>query len=443
MADRTEKQSDEDRNYARSLSERRTRPPTELPGYQAERCLGAGTYGEVWVARDVNTGKLVALKFFTRKSGGDWSLLAREVEKLAFLAADRYVVQLIEVGWEADPPYYVMEYVEGGSLDDRLGHGPLPAGEAVPLFREIALSLVHAHGKGILHCDLKPANVLLDLDHRPRLADFGQARLTSEQNPSLGTMFYMAPEQADLTAEPDARWDVYGLGALLFCMLVGRPPYKTEESQADIESGKNLKDRLKRYRRLIKRSPAPTEHRKAPGAGRMLPDIIDRCLAADPRDRYPNAQAMLDDLDARDRRRARLPFLILGALIPAVLLMVMAFFGFSAFQTAVDESEKVLVDSKLQSNQLLAEFAAGNVAREFDRRWRILEQEAADAELQALVRQCQGDPAKSPAVPRIHAWLKKRRDHYSQTTPTTSWFVARGDGAQLGRSPEKGAKVGV
>src|SRR5690606_20160783 len=96
--------------------------------------------------------------------------------------------------------------------------GSLPVGEAVEVFREVAVGLSHAHDKGVLHCDLKPANILLDQDLKPRLADFGQSRLSHEQRPALGTLFYMAPEQADLEAVPDASWDVYALGALLFTM---------------------------------------------------------------------------------------------------------------------------------------------------------------------------------------------------------------------------------
>ena len=104
-----------------------------------------------------------------------------DTNKLALLFSDRYVVQLVEVGWNADPPYYVMEYLERGSLEERLQRGPMPVPDAVSLFREVAVALVHAHGKGILHCDLKPANVLLDQDWKPRLADFGQSRLSHEQ----------------------------------------------------------------------------------------------------------------------------------------------------------------------------------------------------------------------------------------------------------------------
>ena len=153
-----------------------------MPGYEPRRFLGAGAYGEVWVAIDRNTGRQVAIKFYLHRGGLDWSLLSREVEKLAFLSADRYVVQLLDVGWDATPPYYVMEYVEQGSLEERIKNdGPLPAEQAVTLFRDVCVGLVHAHGKGVLHCDLKPANILLDQDRRPRIADFGQSRLSHEQ----------------------------------------------------------------------------------------------------------------------------------------------------------------------------------------------------------------------------------------------------------------------
>ena len=116
--ERTQQQSTESRLRAEALSRERSGPPLAVSGYEPRQFLGAGAFGEVWVALDQNTGRRVAIKFFIHRGGLDWSLLSREVEKLVFLSADRYVVQLLDVGWDSDPPYYVMEYVESGSLED-------------------------------------------------------------------------------------------------------------------------------------------------------------------------------------------------------------------------------------------------------------------------------------------------------------------------------------
>src|SRR5688572_8145096 len=311
--DQTQIQGTEEQRRAQELSLQRWRPPIDIPGYEPRRFLGAGAYGEVWVAIDRNTGRQVAIKYYAHRGGLDWSILSREVEKLAFLSADRYVVQLLDVGWDSTPPYYVMEYVEQGSLEERLkNEPPLGVEQAVSLFRDVAVGLVHAHDKGVLHCDLKPANILLDHEGRPRIAAFGQSRLSHEQQPALGTLFYMAPEQADMKAVPDARWDVYALGALLYTMLTGSPPHRHEKAVTEIESARDLDDRLARYRRLIVDSPPPREHRRIPGVDRALADILDRCLAVDPKQRYPNVQSVLDALDERTRRRARRPLVALG-----------------------------------------------------------------------------------------------------------------------------------
>src|SRR5262249_22801388 len=157
----------------------------------------------------------------------------------------------LAVGWEADPPYYVMEYLQNGSLSRVLHAGPLAPGEAVRIAGAVAQALVHAHAHGILHCDVKPANVLLDGDFSPRLADFGQSRLSHEQTPALGTLFYMAPEQADLEATPDPRWDVYALGALLYHMLCGEPPFRTPDNERSIGEAGTLEEKLTAYRRLV------------------------------------------------------------------------------------------------------------------------------------------------------------------------------------------------
>ncbi|MFV2065497.1 MAG: serine/threonine protein kinase [Pirellulales bacterium] len=390
--DKTLVQGDDEWRRGRRLSLKQARPPIELENYDAKQFLGSGAFGEVWVAIDRNTGRRVAIKFYTRRSGIDWSQLSREVEKLVVLSADRCVVQLLDVGWDADPPYYVMEYLERGSLDDRIrAHGTLPAAESLTLFREVAVGLVHAHGKGVLHCDLKPGNVLLDQDDKPRLADFGQSRLSHEQAPALGTLFYMAPEQADLKAFPDARWDVYALGALLYTMLTGAPPHCNDDAVTEIESAPNLEQRLTRYRRHLESRPPPTDHRRVPGVDRSLAEIIDRSLEVDPSHRYPNVEAVLAAIDHREARRARLPLVVLGMIGPALLMLVVSIAAWWAVTTIVRQTDGELTRRSLQNNAFAARYVARTAASELHGHLRAVEQVAADGTLQAQMMRALGD----------------------------------------------------
>ncbi|MEX2142311.1 MAG: protein kinase [Pirellulales bacterium] len=394
--DQTQIQDTEEQRKAQELSLQRWRPPIDVPGYEPRRFLGAGAYGEVWVAIDRNTGRQVAIKFYAHRGGLDWSILSREVEKLAFLSADRYVVQLLDVGWDSTPPYYVMEYVEQGSLEDRLrSGGPLGVEQAVALFRDVAVGLVHAHDKGVLHCDLKPANILLDHEGRPRIADFGQSRLSHEQQPALGTLFYMAPEQADLKAVPDAQWDVYALGALFYSMVTGAPPHRYEKSStktiSELEQAHDLEERLDRYRRLIMDSPAPAEHRRVPGMDRGLAEIIDRCLAADPKRRFANVQSVLHALDERARRRARRPLVALGALGPAALLAIVALMAGRWLSLSLDQSERALSDRAVESLGFAADSVAAVAANELEKRFAAVEELANDAALIKLMEEVAGE----------------------------------------------------
>jgi hypothetical protein len=384
-SDYTEQQTATDQQRSKDLSLERTRPPTEVPGYQTQRFIGAGAYGEVWAGVDRTTGRKVAIKFYLHRRGVDWSLLAREVEKLRFLSADRYVVQLLDVGWDAEPPYYVMEYVEHGSLDDLLRrHGTFAVPEAVELFREIAVGLSHAHGKGVVHCDLKPANILLDQDGKPRLADFGQSRLSHEQKPALGTLFYMAPEQADLEAVPDVRWDVYALGVMLYTLLVGSPPHRSDSTIGHIDSATDLTDRLARYRHAIRAAPPAAEHRRVPGLDRALAEIIDRCLAVNPDDRFANVQEVLDALAARERNRERLPMMVLGFLGPLLVLLVTALFSYRGYSRAVENAETGYAQWALQNNKFAAELAAEKVTGQLGRYFEIARDEADNAAFRPL-----------------------------------------------------------
>lgn len=439
--ERTLTQTEDDLRRASERSLQPTRPPLMVPGYRPERFLGAGAYGQVWVAVDTNTGRRVAIKFYLHRGGLDWTVLTREVERLALLFADRYVVQLIEVGWDSDPPYFVMEYLERGSLADRLNAGPLPEAEAVELFHDVAIGLVHAHGKGVLHCDLKPANVLLDQDGRPRLADFGQSRLSDEQSPSLGTLFYMAPEQADLQAAPDARWDVYALGALLHAMLTGSPPYRNAEALAYIQQGQGLEEQLSRYRTWIEES-ARASHRHVPGVDRALSDIVRRCLAVEPHRRYANPQVVLDALHARNARRARRPLLVVGLIGPMVLLLIVSFFGYNVFETSLAESRDLLARRALESDRFAAQFVAENVAREIDQRWETLEHIADNDQFREAVLAATFGGPDSTAADGLQTLLEKL-DHELQLANSDSWYVLDRNGIQLARSPREEQVRGV
>ena len=403
----TQTQSPADEARSKDLSLHRTKPPTEVPGYQMTLFLGAGAYGEVWAAQDRNTGRKVAIKFYAHRRGVDWSLLSREVEKLVFLSADRYVVQLLQVGWDADPPFYVMEYVENGSLEDMLNRqGTFSAADATEMFREIGVGLVHAHGRGVLHCDLKPANILIDQDGKPRLADFGQSRLSHEQKPALGTLFYMAPEQADLKAVPDARWDVYALGAIFYCLLIGRPPHRHDHSVSRIETATDLEERLARYRQLIQESPVPQEHRRIRGVDSRLAEVIERCLAPSPENRFANVQEVLDALINRERAAARQKMMAIGLIGPLLVLLVASIFSWRGYQRAVGDTEVGYRKYARENNQFAARLAAEKVTSEIGKYFIIVRSEALEPELHGKLEPLLGPPGSA----ELSQLMRKLRD---------------------------------
>ena len=213
----------------------------------------------------------------------------------------------------------------------------------------------------------------------------------------------MAPEQADLDAVPDARWDVYALGALLYCMLTGGPPHRTGKTVDDFERTPGLSERLAHYRRTIEQSPPVAEHRRRRGVDKMLAAIVDRCLAADPEKRYPNVQAVLDALDDRARRLARRPMMVLGAIGPALLLAVAAAFALRGAIVAVGESNSALTARALESNRFAAQFAARTASNELERRYRIVEQLADSKEFRRRV-------AEAMANPELHKLLVRLAD---------------------------------
>jgi hypothetical protein len=421
-------------------------PPGAVPGYSLLRSLGGGAFGTVWLASEDNTGKQVAIKFYTHQRGLDWSLLNREVEKLAVLYTSRHIVRLIDVGWNNEPPYYVMEYLASGSLATHLAAGPLPVNEAVRIAEGVLSALVHAHGSGILHCDLKPANVLLDNEFEPRLCDFGQSRLSNEQNPALGSLFYMAPEQADLGAIPDARWDVYALGALLYHMLCGKPPYWTPELEESIRAASTLEEKLAVYREGIRHSPRPTGLRNAWGVDRRLAEIVDRCLQTDSQRRFPNAQAVLDTLVLRDRSRARRPLISLGIVGPSLLLLGMAWLVFDLLGTAEKDANILMTRRANESGILSARIVAQSIGRDLSERQqelielsdRITQDKSLKGLREALVAPATKDKVQNERLfADLNAARKESDERFDKLglQKDFSWFVNDAHGIQKWRSP--------
>src|SRR5262249_20923922 len=157
---------------------------------------------------------------------------------------------------------------------------------------------------------------LLDARGRALLADFGQAHLSCDASPALGTFFYMAPEQADLEKQiPDTRWDVYALGALLHALLLGRPPRADLTLRRELEGTAELPHRLRRYRDSVRRLPLSRAHRHVKGMDRALAQILERCLDVNPDQRFRDAGAVLEALDRRAQQQRRRPLLIFGAAV--------------------------------------------------------------------------------------------------------------------------------
>ena len=277
-----------------------------IDGYLLTHPLGRGAYAQVWKAWQVRTHKWVAMKVFLDRGGVNWLFLQRELERLIRLDKHPHIVSLLDADMTADPAYYVMDYMEGGSLEKFVDPARLvPVDKAAAWMAEIAQALSYVHAKGLIHCDLKPANVLLDDEGHVRVADFGQSRIVTESSGALGTLFYMAPEQAVTIADgaqlqPDVRWDVYGLGTTMWAVLTGKVPHGEEANRKLLEGAKTLEERLKVYREAVSRRALEEPSRVTGGrVDQDLSAIVTKCASGEPAARHSTTAEVLADLDAR------------------------------------------------------------------------------------------------------------------------------------------------
>lgn len=375
-----------------------------IPGYTIVRRLGGGSYGEVWEATDDKLAgqRRVAIKCFTRHRGRNRPQLRGEVERLLKLSTDSRIVRLYDVGWDHDPPYFVMEHLAGGSLAERLrgpdGEArPLPADEAARIARDVAKALSYLHSNAFIHCDVKPANVLLNEHGQVRLADFGQSRLRDETGPAYGTLFYMPPEQVDPHRATDVRVDVYALGAVLYEMVTGYPPYATSEAASGVRSSASAQQRIDRYIDLVRRQAPVRDHHELPGVDTALAEIIDCCLEIDPDKRFQNMQQVGSALARRRRMIDQRPIMRLGLVVPLLLLLATGLGGTWLGKVSNAGATRALVETTLTKQLESIGFISRTIEEDLRAAQRRVLREANDRSLRGVVAEIQRANLALPA----------------------------------------------
>jgi WD40 repeat protein len=265
-------------------------PMPRLADYELLEEVGRGGMGVVFRARHVRLGRIVALKMII---GGalarpeDLQRFDTESEAAAQLQHPN-IVALYEAGASDGQPFFSMEFVSGTSLAGRVALGPLPGRRAAAYLETTARAVAYAHGRGVIHRDLKPGNVLLDEHDQPKITDFGLAKLMTTDSGQtrtgavLGTPSYMSPEQAAGRKDLGPASDVYSLGAILYELLTGKPPFAGETALATIN--------------LVTEQEPLSPQLLNPAVDLDLETICLKCLEKDPRRRYASAAALAGDL---------------------------------------------------------------------------------------------------------------------------------------------------
>ena len=270
--------------------------PQKFGRYEIKAEIGRGGMATVYHAYDPRFEREVALKVLPRAMLHDPQFrtrFEREAKTIAMLEHPA-IVPVYDFGEEDGQPYFVMRYMTGGSLTDRMKKGPMTIQEVAQLFERLAPALDEAHAKGIIHRDLKPGNILFDQNGEPYISDFGIAKIAA--SPSnvtgsaiVGTPAYMSPEQAQGEGI-DGRSDIYGLGVIIFELLTGTQPYHGDTPMSVVV--KHITD------------PVPHILDVKPDLPPAIEAVIERAMAKDRDERFPTVKALSDALNAVARGEA-------------------------------------------------------------------------------------------------------------------------------------------
>ncbi len=256
--------------------------------YEILRTIGKGGMAEVYLAHDILLDREVAIKMLRDQFVADKALLEqfRREAKSAARLKHPYIINIYDVVSEGEKEYIVMEYVEGVTLKDYLENNKLSLNAVLEIGVRLADAVQHAHSKHIIHCDLKPQNILIDKNLNPKIADFGIAKMVSNQtmvytSTVMGSVHYISPEQAT-GRQVTASSDVYSLGVVLFEMLTGKVPFDGETAVAVA------------MMHAEKQVPPLSDYLADVPEG--LQTILNKALAKNPADRYINAGALRREL---------------------------------------------------------------------------------------------------------------------------------------------------
>jgi serine/threonine protein kinase len=289
--------SNQAKRIRKSLEERKS---SQIPGYQLISKLGKGAMATVYKARQMSLDRVVAVKVLPKKLSENPEFVERFYKegRAAARLSHNNIVQAIDVGCAPEGyHYFVMEYVEGLTLYDIMQPPPIGEGrnfaeaEALDVTIQMADALAHAHLRNLIHRDVKPKNILLTKDGVAKLTDLGLARAMddkdaaeTEAGKAYGTPYYISPEQIRGDVDIDFRADIYSLGATMYHLVTGKPPFDGETPSAVMH--KHLKQPL-----------TPADHvNTALSAG--IGEIIDVAMAKNRDERYQSTEDMLEDLQA-------------------------------------------------------------------------------------------------------------------------------------------------